>query len=881
MSKISYTSACLLLALILLWGCSQSPEAGAPGNTRLEVAANVSSASGSGVVLSTVRIIAADNSGAIVYNRSTDNGLAAKPGADNTFEIALRGGIYTIYTVANETPEMSAAFDAAASEADLRNIRVKGSFTEATVPLAQSEQIILRQQKGQIQISSDGGNTWQDRLAMELVRTQSKVSLYLRKKVGSADVVVIKKVEVCNLPRHSYLIQKAYTPATADLQTITPYDDATGIRFEADIVDEADKSNYTTIFTAGNIFPERWTADPSSDAEAAYLKIHAEYNGLQTTYTIKLHGDPGNGYNLVRNVDHIVYATITGTGDLDASNVYIEAQWWTEQVSGDIETPYLNLSETTLPIVFTRTADGTTTFVPRRIFFWSNMPQAEITMGDVVKANDGTEYTVPGDMAADLTFTKSEAVTGGGYNTAGYVDLTATAGFGWSIFNTEATEYEIRITAGQLTKKLVLERKDYLTTTKFSDMPWVGIFYTAAQKGERIISAMNDGDWTAETEYPSGTTAFVLMDPSLSTDEQLYTDTPTDAEQFPVTSGAQTLSGNGRIYFRVGLTGTSYTSRAARIKLTTTSGTYYIYVKQGTYDNVMSSGDPASSILADGTLGGSVARTATQVKSISQYPMTYYSSLAGGSALSEQILNSSSINSGLAEGGTPTRAQQFFCWNVYNGVLTSSPNRYTYYLFHATSPWTGPISPYPHTSAINPNLTFNTALYRRGCPDGYHQPTVDQLRYSLFRNIPEKTADGNYAMAANAADRNYQWGYCADGYFDRRKSYSVESNTGSGTVTTPPCAVSQGGNIAYCGLLFYNPDSYTSLFLPAAGYRDAANGELRMPGLGGFLWTQTGDPTDAKKKYGLLFSNINGNLECRIVGNVHPARAASIRCMKD
>ena len=108
----------------------------------------------------------------------------------------------------------------------------------------------------------------------------------------------------------------------------------------------------------------------------------------------------------------------------------------------------------------------------------------------------------------------------------------------------------------------------------------------------------------------------------------------------------------------------------------------------------------------------------------------------------------------------------------------------------------------------------------------------------------------------------------------------MDSNTGSATVATPPCAVSSGANIAYWGILFYNPDTYASLFLPATGYRDAGNGELRMAGLGGFLWTQTGDTKTATKKYGLMFSNIDGTLDCRIVGNINPFRAGSFRCVK-
>lgn len=888
MSKFLPKCIFLPLALSLLCGCSLKEDGDIPdmqARVRFDVTTHTSPNTTDGVILSTVRFIAIDKDGTIAYNKSTENGLSSKPGEGDTFEIELPAGNYRLYIVANETPAMSTALDAITSAADLQKIEVKGSFTEENVPLSQMEQIVLRQlQNGLPQISTDGGGTWLNKLTTELVRTQSKVTLHLRKKTGQADVIVIKKVEVGNLPDRCYLLQKTYTPAKGDLQTLTPYNEAAGIRFDTDVDDENAKDNYTLIFDTGNIFPERWTDNPASDIDASYLKIYAEYNGLNTIYTIKLYGESKNGYNLARNVNHIVFATLSSAGNLDANQIYIKPQWWSQQVSGDIQAPYLNVSEPTVPMVFSRTADGIASIATQRIFFWTNVPGDEIAVGDKIENESGDVYDVKGNITTDIQISKSEATPDGGFNTTGYIDLTPSTQLSKIAFNKDATRYGLYLKAGHLSKKLTLERVDYLPTVRFSEIPWIGIFYGATQKGERIVSAQNEGVWTATTEYPAGTGEFVLLDPSIAADKNIYTDSPADAEKYPLASGVQTLSGDGRIYFRVGLTGTSATARAARIKLETTSGTYYIYVKQGQYDYVMRSTDNASSIQADGTLGGSVTRTSTNVKTVSQYALTYYSysAPAGGSTLGEQLLlgnSTTSSSSILSETGFPTQAQRFFCWNRSNGSMTTS-TRYSAYAFHPANPWTGAITPYPYTSTVTPNLSYNTSLYRDGCPTGYQQPTVDQLRYSLFRNIPEQKTDGDYAMAANTADQNYLWGYYADGYFDRRKAYSVDSNTGSATVTTPPCAVSSGANIAYWGILFYNPDTYASLFLPATGYRDASNGELRMAGLGGFLWTQTGDTKTATKKYGLMFSNIDGTLDCRIVGNINPFRAGSFRCVK-
>ena len=873
---------CLPLALAAFCGCTSNEGVDSDdqqARIRFEVAPVAFSAE-DGVVFSSARIIAVDSKNKVAYNQTTATGLSLKPGTTDIFEIELPAGNYLLYTIVNETPGMGRQLDAVNSADDLKTVTITGSFSEENIPLAQTEQITLRGKGGQSEVSADGGATWKSRITTELVRTQSKATLYLRKMTGTQDVVVVKKVEICNLPDYCYLLPRSYVPAKQDMQTITPYDDATGIRFDTDITDETAKDNYTAVVTTGNIFPERRTDTPDSDTDAAFLKIYAEYNGLSTTYTIALHGDADNGYNLARNVNHIVYATITGSGELDANKIYIRPQWWDTEVSGDIEIPYLNISETIVPLKFSLSSDEKITLQSRtiRIFFWSNVPAADISIGDKITSSDGMVFDTADMAATELHITRSDPAADGSYNTTGYVDLTPTQQLAEPAFSSRTNDHSLTLIAGNLHKSILLRRPNFNSTT-FDEMPWTGIYYDLKEKGERIIDSYNEGPWTATMEYPAGTTEFVLLDRSISQDEYLYTEIPNSAENYPVTSGKQTVSGEGRIYFRSGLTGTSTVARAARIKLETNSGTHYIYIKQGTYVNVMRSTDAAAAINSDGSLGGSVTRTSGNVKSISQSPSFYYSyNAAGGSNLTSHYTLSSytSYPSALSNSGFPTQAKSFFCWNTYNGYTSGS--YYYYYIFHPTNPWTGPITPYPLDRTASSTASYATSVYRDGCPSGYRQPTVDQLRYSLFKNIPDKDADGNYAMAANPDDRNYQWGYYADGFFDRRTIRSVESNTGAGTVTTPPCAVSSDLTIAYTGILFYNPDSFMSLFLPATGYRDAANGELRMAGLGGFVWTQTSKTTT--DKYGLSFSCIDGKLDCRIVCGVSPARAASFRCIK-
>lgn len=882
----------LLGAFISLPGCIEQEDLIVKkGNIPLTFTVSAKSffdRSSNGVNISTFRFIAVED-GAIVLNELMDNG-SSSTGEKQSYTFQLPSGSYKFCAIVNETSSMKAALETAKKYSELTSLKVEGNFTGANIPLYKETEAALRknsQEPSKAQVSSDNGQSWASELSLTLPRTQAMVSLNLSKKTGTTDVITIKKVEICRIPDNCYMIPHTYTPEESKLKTVTAYNDNTGITLNTDIADETDEANFTPIFE-NNIIPEKYMTDKEStdETKAAYLNIYATFGGKNTLYTIKLkESATAVNYNLYRNTHYIIYATITKVGEL--ANVTIKPTWIGTDVDGDIQAPYLNVSELTLPSTRVYRVDGGGYEMDKICYyFWSNQAKADIETSPTITDAAGKSSQIQDLFSVNLQFTKEEVMADGSHSTAGYIELVPKDDFKAELFSKETASYTFLLKAKQLVRTLNFSWDSKMNPTSFEEMPWVGIYYTKTQKGERIISSQNTGKWEATVEYPAaGADAFVLLTLTPTSDQKIWSESCEDAEQYEITSGHQSISAVGRIYFRVGLTSKTTDNRYARIKLETEKGFHYIYIRQGeTADALMRVGDQGYNINADGSLGASITRSTSNISSFAVGGVNYnYGSPSGGSALTNQ---QSLYGYGTSTMSTaintlyPTKGTLFFCWNVYNGSGTgsNSSNKYTTYGFHPNNPWGGAISPYPYTSKVTPSNTWNTAVYRDVCPSGYKHPTVDQLRYSLFQNVSVKAADDNYANITNPDAQNYNWGYYADGYFDRREIRSVESFTGTETIKTIPCVAGNGANMAYNGLLFYNPVSYASLFFPANGYRKSNDGTLCMPGLGGCIWTQSS--TTAEKKQGLQFSLINGNLDCRMVTDIHPAQGSTVRCIK-
>jgi hypothetical protein len=131
----------------------------------------------------------------------------------------------------------------------------------------------------------------------------------------------------------------------------------------------------------------------------------------------------------------------------------------------------------------------------------------------------------------------------------------------------------------------------------------------------------------------------------------------------------------------------------------------------------------------------------------------------------------------------------------------------------------------------------------------------------------------NYFPALSSTD----WGYYADGFFDRRL---IVNSVGDGIVLN--AAVSYGDNIAYIGMLFFNSTTGASLFMPAAGFREGKNGAnpdaglLFSTGSAGRYWSYDGTIDSNTSAYYLTF--LRDNISAG-AGQYVSVAGFSVRCI--
>jgi hypothetical protein len=173
----------------------------------------------------------------------------------------------------------------------------------------------------------------------------------------------------------------------------------------------------------------------------------------------------------------------------------------------------------------------------------------------------------------------------------------------------------------------------------------------------------------------------------------------------------------------------------------------------------------------------------------------------------------------------PSQAGAHFQWAVtYNG----EPAVLAHYPVYGLSLW-------PTLSEAGSNFWSDLAADYESCPEGYRRPTdgiTDDAAMSdntqinnseMFQSLFNNPQHGTNTHQNDNAVR----GFYADGYFDRL----LQVDPPATQYMIPGTAVSHGyitrgrhdSSVAYVGLLFYNPVTYSSLFFPATGYRNNGN----------------------------------------------------------
>ncbi|MDR1737253.1 MAG: fibrobacter succinogenes major paralogous domain-containing protein, partial [Candidatus Symbiothrix sp.] len=353
------------------------------------------------------------------------------------------------------------------------------------------------------------------------------------------------------------------------------------------------------------------------------------------------------------------------------------------------------------------------------------------------------------------------------------------------------------------------------------------------QTGERIIvgTASPTTPWKVDVDDPSGSGNWLTLAVGRHNNATLYTPMPDNAENYPVTSGVTHIEAVGDIVFRIGATGinpqtdanydTGKRPRYATVTLTVLTNpvkVYTLYCRQGESADYLFRNNDASDPLRGGTGSGAV-RTAS--KRFSPYnlkgtvpSMTYWDTPIAGGEFVEY----------------PTQAGSFWQWgtDLAGGGKTANLR----YAYHPTSP-VGAISGWDRDYNYHANndtwheFTGNNRL--ETCPPGWRRPMAGDTT-SLHDNVAANAADSEVMQSLfyntfdgstlNVDNANYRyWGYYADGYFDR---YPIDYGVGT-PVSIRNAVEPRSEKVAYFGVIYTNPNTKASLFVPASGSRKTSS----------------------------------------------------------
>lgn len=375
---------------------------------------------------------------------------------------------------------------------------------------------------------------------------------------------------------------------------------------------------------------------------------------------------------------------------------------------------------------------------------------------------------------------------------------------------------------------------------------YVGAFWRAGQKGERIIRFSpgvaangNLGSWTAKVYWKDSKWAAddIILSTTKSPDSNIsysQVKTPGDAETYTLSGSNQVVTGkvtkDSLFYFRIGLK-TAYKAtdaapaRYAVILLSYNNNTKHhkIYIRQGEDpDYLMRPGDKADNDVV-------VVDNRSAARKISTYNLT---------AATFDVAVSTTNPAVFTE--YPTQAGAFFQWyNTANKKYAYSPiTTYSAGQWNITTVQWCYWNDYKADYEIGPfnfPLTTGTVVNFKRINDTSETAAVEAstIKDSEMRQTLHLTPFAGYIDPPAAA--NSVFGYYADGFFDRRM---IES---SPTGTAATCVAKSTSKIGYVGMLLINKYNNGSLFFPAAGTRSKSNNSLPLGSCGveARYWTST------------------------------------------
>lgn len=446
---------------------------------------------------------------------------------------------------------------------------------------------------------------------------------------------------------------------------------------------------------------------------------------------------------------------LVADADNDITVDVMVQEWDNESLDVTIEgDPFLDVSNVAVDVY-----DAAAT----RIYFYSNMP--EVILDDLLL--NGTQTLPVNDYYEGLTGLLPKNFTYI-YDTAtqtgeGYFDL-----INIHTDNTVTAQRKLFLKAGKLVREITATTRVSSEAAKMNTQPFIGTFHRYSERGERIISWHLPTTTIWKVEIVTNSTidevtangqvyadaAHLRIDHLASPNHsKLYTLEPPSAEgafvmeeivgDMPVP--IVKIEGRGRVYFRVGWDSKIGVAehRFAKIKVTTT------------------------------TDGGATT-------------VSYLYCRQGEESI--EIVSTSTI---------------FAVYNISTPeTFVNFPTKTGYlYQWNRTVPWavTGAVNGYPVGVAVTvPSIPvvgeYEYKIYDEQsyiCPAKYAYP--DKQALDVMHNALNNTM--------------YQWGYLADGFFDRR---AVSGNIARNAL----------GEIASAGGLFYSQSTARAIFLPTTSWRN-------------------------------------------------------------
>lgn len=760
--------------------------------------------------VSSLRIYAFNRTGSRTLVNSEQYYLPA-----NIIRFPIEVGTYDFVFLANAPNDatIKATLDGVTKYSDLNTIAFPASAfaSDALIPMLQIiENVEVIGDEGSAKVA--GGalvnplQVWLDRLAARIDVTLESVE-----NLGST----FTGISLSNIPNIVPLMS-TYTGTAVQRNGTRTYTVASNSDYFSSVTPSTGMAWATKvgriIVPSNNLGGTFTNATDATNAIVLTVNLHDKYNPF---CPLRIESTPTNNYTLPYNSWLEVNAKVTEPLELNITY----SPWGVVRPNWQIgSNGTLNVSQVEASI---------TDYNGVRISFSSNMPVVKVLPTAYVGAS-GTSNTIAtnqifNSLATDTNFSNFaperfkydyDATTGIG---TGYMDIIvdgfrelAGTGLTWTSSGVSYSSaspngtYRIVLSAENSSGTELLQREVKIDVTQMEgtvrpdyypgsgSSGYVGAFYYNNEVGERIISGTlangsKNARWTAVADDD-----FIVLSTTPSFDPNVGTDNPGDPEDYPVVPNTQkgetgsTVTGVGRIYFRIGLTGTNTGApRYGTIRLTYfrdgwNQRTDILYVRQGEEaDYIFAPTDP---VLSTSTNTGITSRGSSAVKFspfnvMASFPggeanITGEPSTPAGDAAQDSQVAVLAKNQRLFTVERPTMAGAFFQWGDWSQRTTSG---YKYKAYRPTdlnvSPvayiwasgtnvgarwysgviWNGETN--MKTQWIGPNPTTDPYTdYFEVCPTGFRRPTDGNTEdFLLARNGP-------YPHFKNASDENVNYG---------------------------------------------------------------------------------------------------------------------------